>query len=75
MSLERKDVRFKVHPDVHQALAVLAEVRGVDIGEYVESIVARDVLKEVHEANVVAQRTAGLGISGKSRESLGASDK
>jgi hypothetical protein len=75
MSLERKDVRFKLHPDVHQALTVLAEVRGVDIGELVESIVVRDVVKEVHEATVVAQRTAALGISGKSRESLGASGK
>jgi len=25
MSLERKDVRFKLHPDMHQALTVLAE--------------------------------------------------
>lgn len=75
MSLERKDVRFKLHPDVHQALSVLADVRGGDIGEYVEAIVVREVLKEIHEATVVAQRTAALGISGKSRESLGASGK
>lgn len=68
MSLERKDVRFKLAPDMHKALTVLAEVAGLDIGEFVEAMVAKEVCKQVHVANVVAERTAQLGINGKSRE-------
>lgn len=71
MSLERKDVRFKLDPDTHQALSVLAEVSHVDIGEFVEAVVAREVARRVHEAKVVAERTARLGISGSGRESAG----
>lgn len=65
MSLERKDVRFKLDPQVHAALTVLAECAIKDIGEFVESIVISEVQRRVHEASVIAQRTAGLGISGK----------
>lgn len=75
MSLERKDVRFKLAPDMHSALAVLAEVTQVDIGEFVEMIVAREVLRRVHEANVVHERTACLGINGNRRESPGTSGR
>ena len=68
MSLERKDVRFKLAPEVHQGLSVLADVAGLDIAEYVEAIVAKEVCKQVHVANVVAERTAQLGLSGHSRD-------
>jgi len=69
--LDRKDVRFKLAPDAHAALAVLAEIAQVDIGEYVEQIVAREVVRRVHDATVIAQRTARLGIAGSVRESQG----
>ena len=62
--LDRKDVRFKLAPDMHQALTVLAECAQVDIGEYVEMIVQRDVLRRVHEASLIHERTARLGITG-----------
>lgn len=39
MSLERKDVRFKLAPDVHGALTVLAECAQVDIGEFCELLI------------------------------------
>lgn len=71
MSLERKDVRFKLTVEMHQALTVLAECAQADIGEYVEGVVIREVLRRVHEASVIAQRTAGLGITGKTREDPG----
>ncbi len=71
MSLDRKDVRFKMAPDLHQALTVLAECAQVDIGEFVELIVQREVVRRVHEASVIADRTARLGISGSGRESPG----
>lgn len=71
MSIERKDVRFKLTPEMHQALTVLAEIGDVDIGEFVEGVVVREVLRRVHEASVIAERTARLGISGKNREGAG----
>lgn len=68
MALERKDVRFKLDADDHQALCVLADVQGVDLNELVESIVRREVFKRVHAATVIAERTAALGLTGNSGE-------
>ena len=75
MALDRKDVRFKLTPDMHQALTVLAEIAQVDIGEFVELIVQREVVRRVHEATLVAERTARLGITGISRDSQGVTGK
>jgi hypothetical protein len=66
--LERKDVRFKLAPDMHQALSVLAEVAQVDIGEFVEMVIQREVVRRVHEASLISDRTSRLGITGTSRE-------
>lgn len=71
MSLDRKDVRFKLAPDMHSALTVLADCAQVDIGEFVESLVEREVLRRVHTAKIVAERTACLGITGQGRETPG----
>jgi hypothetical protein len=71
MSLERKDVRFKLQPDMHQALTVLAECAQIDIGEFVELLVQREVVRRCHEASVIAEKTARLGITGIGRESQG----
>jgi hypothetical protein len=68
LSLDRKDVRFKLAPEMHQALAVLAECAQADLGEFVEGIVSREVARRVHEASVIANHCAGLGIAGKTRE-------
>lgn len=73
MCLERKDVRFKLSVAMHEALTVLADVDQVDIGEFVEAVVVREVRKRCHDATVIAQRTACLGISGNHRESPGTS--
>lgn len=71
MSLDRKDVRFKLAPDLHQALTVLAECAHVDIGEFVEMVVQREVLRRVHEASVIAEAAKRAGIAGIGRESQG----
>ncbi len=71
MSIERKDVRFKLAPDMHQALTVLAEVSQADIGEFCELIIQREIVRRVHEATLITDRTARLGINGISRESQG----
>lgn len=75
MSIERKDVRFKVAPEMHQALTVLAECAQVDIGEFVELIVQREVIRRVHEASVIAEKTSRLGITGNLRELQGVTGK
>ena len=69
MALERKDVRFKVEPDAHEALTKTCAALNVDIGEYVEGLVIADLRRRVHEATVLAPLAPLLGINGKSRES------
>lgn len=75
MTLERKDVRAKLNADVHKALSVLCEVDGVDIGEFVERELVRVVRQRIHDAQVIADRTQRLGISGNRRERSGESGK
>ena len=75
MSLDRKDVRFKIAPEMHTALSVLAEISQVDIGEFCEMIIQREVVRRVHEASVIAEKTSRLGITGQSRESSGGAGK
>lgn len=68
MSLERKDVRFKLDPDWHSALSELAQIAGVDINDLCETVITEYIRRRVHEANLVAERTRRLGISGIGRE-------
>lgn len=75
MPLERKDVRFKLAPEMHQARTVLAECAQVDIGEFVELVVQREVIRRVHEASVIADKTSRLGITGNLRETQGVTGK
>jgi len=68
MSLERKDVRFKIDPDAHGALAVLAEIDQLDIGEWCTQVVLAEVGRRLHAAKVVSERAERLGILGKTGE-------
>lgn len=61
MSLERKDIRLKVDADVHQALTAICEADGVDIAEFVESLIVPVVVKRVHRAHHIATRVPVLG--------------
>lgn len=71
MALERKDGRFKMDPDAYEALSVIAEAHDMDINEFVESEMLKIVRDEVHRANVIAAKTAGLEIPGIIRDLLG----
>jgi hypothetical protein len=75
MALERKDIRAKLNPDMHEALAVLCDVDGCDFGEFIERELVRVIVKRCHAATVIAERTARLGISGNGRESPGVAGK
>lgn len=75
MSLDRKDVRAKLDPDDHHKLSVLADVDGVDIGEWVESVLVREIAKRVHAATVIADRVRCLGKTGNRQEKPGTTGK
>lgn len=71
MSLDRKDIRAKLDPDMHAALTFLAEIDQIDISEFIERELGRVVRSRIHDATVVAERAAHLGITGNRRVSQG----
>ena len=73
MSLERKDVRFKLDPDAHRALTVVCEADHLDIAEFVEREVLRVIRERLHAASFIAQRTQGLGNLGSGGDGAGSS--
>lgn len=68
MSLDRKDVRFKIDPDRHDVLARIARADDVEIGEWVEALVAAEVDRQLHRATIVAGSLPAPGKSGSGRE-------
>lgn len=64
MSLDRKDIRAKLDHDMHHALSVLADVDQLDMGEWVERVLVREIERRVHEATVIADRIQRLGKAG-----------
>ena len=68
MSLERKDVRFKLDPDIHADLADLCDVDGLDLAEFCERVITEAVRSRVHAATVLADRVARRGKTGSRRE-------
>lgn len=73
MALERKDVRSKLDADMHAALTVVCETDQLDIGEWVESLIVRELHRRIHAAKNIAEKTSRLGITGSRRESAGVS--
>lgn len=68
MSLERKDIRAKLDPDMHEALAVLADVDGTDLNELVERVIVTYVESRLHDAIEIHGRAGHLGKAGQNRE-------
>lgn len=68
MALERKDVRFKMDPDWHGALAGVAEADQSDIGEWVERVIVAKLQERIDDATVVAALASRLGIAGRAGE-------
>jgi hypothetical protein len=68
VSIERKDVRFKLSEIWHGGLAAVAEAEGLDIAEFVEREIVRVVRDRVHAARLIAEQAERLGIGGKIRE-------
>lgn len=68
MSLERKDIRAKLDPDIHEALCAICEADDIDLGAFIEREIERLVRKRVHDAQTIAARIPRLGKSGSNRE-------
>jgi hypothetical protein len=68
VSLERKDVRAKLDPDMHEALTALCEAEEIDLGVFVERELVRVIKQRVHAATVIVERLARRGKAGSGRE-------
>lgn len=68
MALERKDVRAKLDADMHSALTAVCNADQLDIGEWVEQVIVRELRRRIHDAHAIAAATQHLGITGKTRE-------
>lgn len=68
MALERKDVRAKLDEEWHRALVVVSEADTLDIGEWVEELIVRELKRRVHDAHAIAAATQHLGKTGTERE-------
>lgn len=69
--LERKDVRFKLDPDMHAALTIVSDADALDLGEWVEKLVTGEVQRRVHVYTVAAEKLRRSGILGNSGELFG----
>jgi len=64
MTLPRKDVRFKLDNDMHEALSILAEMDNVNFDKWVEAVICRAIRNRVSAANMLARRVERLSLSG-----------
>lgn len=71
MSLERKDIRAKLDAEWHELLRAVADADGLADGEWIESLILRELRARIHQASVVAAAAARVGLSGNRRESPG----
>ena len=65
MSIERKDIRSKLDHDAHAKLKAICDIDGVDMGEFIESVLLPVIEKRVHDAMMLSNELQRLGISGK----------
>lgn len=68
MSLERKDIRAKLDPDMHAKLKAICDVDGIDMGVFIENLLVPVIEKRVHDAMVLATELQRQGITGNKRE-------
>lgn len=63
MSLERRDVRFFLDDEVHKALKAICASSDVTLADFCESVIEARVVREVHDAMVLAETLREFGIS------------
>lgn len=60
MSLPRRDVRFYLDASMHEALTAICNQRGITLGDFVESVVVREIEHIAHEAIELAAALRGV---------------
>lgn len=68
MSLERKDVRAKLDPELHADLCDICEIDRIDIADFIESLLVPAIRKRCSDASELHERRERRGIIGKRRE-------
>jgi len=66
--LERKDVRLKLDHDIHAAAKAIAETEGMEIAEWVETVITAVIVKRVHSASLVVDALTASGSLGTFRD-------
>lgn len=74
MSLERKDLRLYLDPEIHDGLAILADADRAELKELAERVLRRYVIDRIHAANVIATKAERAGISRIKPDSRGMGD-
>jgi hypothetical protein len=75
MSLPREDARCRLDPEYHAALLAICDAEGVTIAQFLEQLLVPVIRDRVHAANVIAQRTVGLGIGATKCDTAGEGGK
>lgn len=73
MSLERKDIRAKLDPDKHAQLRAICDIDGLDMGDFIESVLLPVIDRRVHAAIELAAKLHRLGMSGSEKAQSGIS--
>lgn len=62
MSLERKDARCYLDAEVHAAMVELCNARGITIADFIEGLVAPEVVRLKHETIELYERLRRAGL-------------
>lgn len=65
MSLEKKSVHVRIHPDLHEQLSAMADFNDKDIAELASRWLCKCIVAESHDFKVTAERFVRLGLAGK----------
>ena len=69
MTTPRKDVKFTLPEEQHQAMRLIAEQQGLTLCEWVERLVSRKLMRLAHDAILLADAFRRTGIEKTFRES------
>jgi hypothetical protein len=64
MSLEKKSVHARLHPDIHGMLSVLAEAHERDMAELASAWLEKAIVGEFHAFRIATERMNRLGLTG-----------
>lgn len=67
MSLELKSVQVRLPPDVYEALEMIADANGHDLGEEARELLTKIIMGESHVLKILAKRLQRAVSSDKVR--------